>query len=188
MTDTALTLDALNKLFQSLTLQMLGLSATAYDKVRLSWPTEGAPSWKITDDVAFLRCFETDNPYNRQRDVEHTRVDDNTLSQATAYTRVNSIEWIFYGPYSYERAQAVRDQIFYQLNRDTLERNNVYLVPDIAAPRRVPEAFQGQWWERVDLTIRFNELTVRNISIGSIASVPVSVTAESGDTITETIS
>ena len=194
MADTILTLDEINILFQTLTMQMLGLSmvpgpaldASAY-KVRLSWPTKGAPAWKVDEDVVFLRCFEVDDPYNRQREDINSEVDIENYNQATGYTSVNSIFWMFYGPNSYANAQAIRDKIYHQEHHDTLARVNIFLLPDVKAPQRMPERFEEQWWERVDLVMHFNELVVREITGKTLASAEVQIHGESGSPLITTI-
>jgi hypothetical protein len=190
MIDTALTLAQLNTLFQTLTMTLLGLDPSAPDsakKVRIAWQQCGAPAWKITDDMVSVRCLEADDPYNRQREVENSRIDDVTLNQATSYTRVNSVTWVFYGPNSYSNAQKVRSGIFYQENRDLLSRSNIYPIPDIVSPRRIPENENAQWWERVDLTISFNELVIENVTEGVITSVDIRFYDERGTVDTQAL-
>ena len=67
--------------------------------------------------------------------------------------------------------------------RDDLTAKDVYLVPDVKSPQRAPENFEGQWWDRSDLTAHFNNLVSldelvpylksANISVNSIASASV---------------
>lgn len=194
MADTARTLSDLNILFQTLTMQMFGLSmvvgpaldASAY-KVRLAWPKGGAPAWKVDDDVAFLRCMEVDDPYNRQREVVNSAIDVTTYNQATGYTVVNSIFWMIYGPNSYANAQTIRDKMFYQDYHDILARSNIFLNSNVKSPQRSPEFFEGQWWERVDLTMHFNELVIRNITGNVITSAEINLQGERGSPIIKTI-
>ena len=173
MADSALTIQQINVLMQTLTMGMLGLDpakpASAY-AVRLSWPTGGAPAWKVTEDVAFLRCLEVDDGYNRQRETDFNWA---TSTQSTRFTRVWSISWTFYGPNSFSNAQSVRDLIFYQQQHDTLAQSNLFLIPDIMAPRRAPELFADQWWERTDLTLSFNEAVTRDTVVNAIESATI---------------
>lgn len=197
--DTFLTLDQLNKLFQALTLGIVNADDYAawldyqaqvaagtwpvgnaaptnpYALVRVSWPAGGAPAWEITDDVTFVRVVESNDPYNVQRHVQsklHTLSESN---QATTFTRVLEVNWVFYGPNSYDHSQQLRDQIYYQEHHDVLARSNVYLVPRNITPRRFPELFQGQWWDRTDLTIQFNERVVRNWAVPYIQSAEITI-------------
>ena len=173
-----LTIGQLNELFQRLTMVMLGLDTSleaSAKAVRLSWPTGGAPAWKVSEDVCFLQIIETDDRYNRQRDVSDENIDAASNKQTTSYTRVIGISWTFYGPSSFSNAMTVRDCMFYQNFRDVLAQNNIYLIPDIISPRRAPESFQGQWWERVDMNINFNEKISRELTVSSLADVPVTI-------------
>ena len=190
-TDTYLTLSEIGVLFQSLTMSILGLDPTnwnaysaspstwigavpanPYYNVRLAWPTEGAPAWKITEDVVFLQCIEIDDSYNRQRE---TSFDLSNSNQATSYTRVIQVSFIIYGPNSFDNARKIKDSIFYQQNHDTLASNNLYMIPDIIAAMRSPELFEGQWWERVTMNMSFNEFIVSNTSVLSIESAVITV-------------
>lgn len=188
-TDIYKTLAELNIIFQLMVIEMLGFVATgspadyseaAYTAVRVSWPTGGAPAWKVSDDVAFIRVTEDDDLINRQRDVEITDYDTNNVNEEVTYTRVMALHLVFYGPNSYDHAQTVRDEIFSSYYRGQLEAHKIYPLPDIVAPKRNPEPFQGQWWERVDMEIRFNEGISKNKRIGLIKEAIIGVYANNG--------
>ncbi len=179
MADIFLTLEQLEDLFVAVTVQALGINTkTDPDAVRVSWPTGGAPAWKVHEDIAFLRVYEPDSQYNRQREVKITPLDDDNVNQETTYTRVIGVSWIFYGPRSFDRAAALKDKIFHQEIHDLLALSNVYLVPDIPAPHRNPELYNGQWWQRTDLTMQFNEHVARNIAVPVIKSAEITVYAD----------
>jgi hypothetical protein len=171
-------------------LEMLGYTRTGspaaftnddYYHVRVDWPTGGAPSWKVTEDIAFIQVAEDDDPVNRQREVENTdTVDDLVLNEKTTYTRVVSLNLIFYGPNSFENAQTVRDGVFRDTYRFLLTQEKIYLIPDIVSPRRAPEQFASQWWERVDLELRFNEGIEKNLGISTIESAEILIYNEEG--------
>jgi hypothetical protein len=63
---------------QTLTINMLGITLQSpavqndpvYTLVRIGWQERGQPSQFIKQDVAYVRCVEVDDPYNRQRDVQ----------------------------------------------------------------------------------------------------------------------
>ena len=205
MADTYLTLDELNILFQELTISMLGMDASGfvdssgseYDNssgstyegddsnpyyfVRISWPRSGQPAFKIDENVAFLRIFERDHPYNRQRDSIYDEHDQSNVAISTGYTRIMTAFWNIYGPLSYDWACTIRDGVFLQRYRNTLAVANIYPVPDIAAPRRAPDLFQGQWWERCDLGIDFNVLTIRGTTYPLIKIVDIHLVRENGE-------
>ena len=173
-----MTIKEAENLFKGVTLDMLGGSPPA--DVRISWPTQGAPAFGINQDVIFLRVIEQDGQYNRQKEREYTNIDADTKNQALLYTRILNVTWIFYGPNSFDNAQTVRDKIFYQQHHDTLAKQQVYLITDFQAPRRAPDLFQGDWWERVDLSISFNEQIIRNEIISTVLSAEIGIESDSG--------
>jgi hypothetical protein len=89
------------------------------------------------------------------------------------YTRVWSIAFAIYGPNSFDHARLIKSALFMDWTHDILAASNLYAVMDISDPRRVPELFSGQWWERVDFSCRFNEGITETTTTPSIASVEV---------------
>jgi hypothetical protein len=195
MADAYLTIDAINKLFQGLTIEVLALpfitdgeKATAYSNVRISWPIEGQPAWKITDDVVFLKCVEVNSTYNKQRDVEIIPLTDLTkVEEDTSYTRTWNITWTIYGPLCADHARQIKSGLFHQSVKNTLDVNRLFMIPEIEAPRRSPELYQNRWWERCDLSIYFNESVHESINIGTVKSVETAVDTVDGVQIDVTI-
>lgn len=185
--DIFLTQDAVNKVFQNLTITLLGLTTptatdrSSYSKVRVSYPPEGQPAWKVTENICFMSVFERDGEYNKPRNVIMETLDGDNANQETTYTRILEVSWIFYGPLSFDNARKVKDGIFYELNRETLAGSNLYLVPSAPNPVRIPEVYQGQWWERVDLRMLFNEQVVINLTVPYLKSSEITVIREDGD-------
>jgi hypothetical protein len=181
----------LEVLFQKLTMAILGMDETDDNasKVRIAWPPTGQPGWKREDDIVSLKVFEVDDKYNRQRDTTLTRNEDDAdlLTLDVGYTRVNAITWVFYGPNAYFSAQVIREMIFREEAKRRLAQGGVYLIPEVPAPVRVPELFQGQWWERTDLTIHFNELVERDYTITTIKIVPITIVSKDGTETTNTL-
>ena len=186
-TDVFLTQDAVNKVFQNLTITLLGLTAptasdrSSYAKVRVSYPPEGQPAWKATDDICFVSVFERDGEYNKPRNVIMQELDTDNANQETTYTRILEALWVFYGPSSFDNARKVKDGIFYELNRETLAGSNLYMVPSAPNPVRIPEVYQGRWWERLDLRMLFNEQVTVNLTVPYIKSSEITVVRENGD-------
>jgi len=164
----------LENLFQSVIVGITGLNPVT--GVRIAWPTEGAPAFKITDNIVFIQITEDDEPINKQRDVVMSDTFDGTaLVQTMTFNRVNKLALTIYGPDSWANAQAIRDQMFYQSVHDLLSVNNIYMVTEIGSPVRFPELFDERWWERVDLSIRFNELITNILTIPYVKSEEVIV-------------
>jgi hypothetical protein len=189
MSEIYKTLNELNILFQIMLLDMLGYemegspeeySQDALKAVRVSWPTTGAPAFKITEDVVFIQTTEDDDRINRQKEFEYTRAGEFVLDEKMSYTRVVNLGLVLYGPNSFEMAQTIRDNVFRDVYRLYLNRSKIYPIPDIVAPRRAPELFAGQWWERVDLELRFNEKIVKEEQIGVIEIADIVLLDHSG--------
>ena len=179
MADVSKTIEELEEIFRSLTVSMLGTSPTP--DVRISWPEDGAPAWKITENVTFLQVIEKDDRINRQRDESFIASSpDSEVIRVNEYTRVIQISWTFYGPDSYENSQLVRDGLFLQEYHDVLADDEIYLIPDIAAPRRAPELFQGRWWKRCDMAASFNEKIRKETTVNTIESAEMVVNDYSG--------
>jgi len=179
MADQVLTQDELNALFQSLTATLTGLRPNS--GVRLSWPTRGAPGWKITDSIAFLRVTPTSSPYIQQRNATFVDAGDGVnVDVTTQSTRVHEVQWTIYSPSAYDLASALKDGLYTQAAHDTLAASNLYLVLDIPAPVRVPELFNGQWWDRCDLQANFNEDVLRYSQTPYLESAQVTLETEDG--------
>ena len=173
LTSTALSQTDIENTFQTLTTAMLGEGTDPNTAVRISWPTAGAPGWEITDDVVFLRATISDDQINRIRNKSYTTLDEATLNESVQYTRVWSIGFTIYGTNSLDQARMIKSALFMDWSHDILAAVNLYAVLDIRDPRRVPELYAGQWWERVDFSCRFNEGVTETTSTQSIASVEV---------------
>lgn len=181
--ETYLTQSQFEDLIYAVTVAMLGGSPPA--DVRISWPTGGAPNHKVNEDVIYLRVAESDNEYNREREFqfEDSGSPVDSLTQRLSYTRVMGVNWICYGPNSYENATIIRDSIQFQAFHDMLADYRVFHIPGDIAPHRVPEEFPGgQWVERVDLMMEFYEEIKKESVIGFVKSVDVVVETESGST------
>lgn len=180
MADTILKLEDLESFFQSITMKMLGIAEVDanlkpinQDKVRISWPTSGAPAWKITDDVTFIRVNNVSDQITQQRDVGYSAVDSDTANRTVSYTRVHEVAWIFYGPNSFDNADIARNGLYLPQYKDLLKASNLGLILDVPVPVRFPELLNGQWWERTDFTAKFNELVIRQGTVPYIKSADI---------------
>lgn len=185
LTSLALTPQILSTLLQTLTCQMLGLDpaqdALCYAKVRLDWPTSGQPGWKVGDDVCFLQVTEEDDAYNRLRDRRVSPSNATSVVSRDTFTRVWRVSWSFYGPNSFDQARLVKSALLtLDFPAEQLAQANLYLVTDFPATTRAPEKFQGQWWERTDLSVKLNELVEETLTVPTISSVEVILENESG--------
>lgn len=176
MSDVINSLNDMEELFWTVTAKILGydtsLQATQ-GKVRISWLPAGAPSWKITDDITFLSIVPDDDYFAKQRDVSHSEFGSTNATRTIKYTRVFGVSWICYGPNSFDNIEKIRNGIFVEIYRNFIAAKNMYLLPDIGMPRRAPELLNGQWWERSDLSARYNEGVERNATVNRIDSARI---------------
>ncbi len=179
MADTVLSITQIENIFQALTASITSLDEDS--GVRISWPVSGAPGWKITDDVSFIRVTPVGDPYTQQRETTYENEGQETsLSAKTIYTRVYQVQWIFYGPESVSNAQLIRDGLYKKENRELLKESNLYMILDVPQPQRIPELFNGQWWERADFSARFNEKVTLKSTVQTLESVNIIAVTDSG--------
>lgn len=178
MADQVLKLKELEDFFVQITCKMLNIdptTPTGKGKVRKTWPTGGAPSWKIEEDIVFLRITPIDDKLARQLNIIYDpNKDDNTIAdKKIGYTRVHKIDWTLYGPNSYDNADIIRNLIFdfdYMLE---MKKKNLFLVTDVSMPTRLPELYNSQWWERTDFSATFNEAVIRESKVPYISSADI---------------
>lgn len=184
---TPLTPFTIQSVFQVVTLAALGLGVPVgpidplYALVRVDWQTQGQPTGTVTEDMVYVRAVEEDNPYNRIREVTYQPIDSVTMTHVTSYTRVWRVDWTLYGPNSFDRARVLRSAMFSQATHDQLAGSQLYLLTDVAAPQRVPEFFQEQWWERTDFSVLLNEFVTETAVVGSVGSVEIIVEDVTGE-------
>lgn len=164
--------------FYALTLQMLELNPNTtanQGRVRIGWPSKGAPAWKRTQDVAFLLITQDDDSITQQVDVEYRAVDDDNAQRVAVYTRVIRVNWVCYGPNCSADADKIRSSLYLPDTVMKLAENNFALILDVPVPFRSPELFNGQWWERANFTARFNFKATTETEVKYIQSADVRV-------------
>jgi len=178
MADQVLKLKELEDFIQNVTCKMLNLDMTKKEnqgKVRISWPTDGAPAWKIEEDIVFLRITPIDDKLARQLNIIYNpdEGDNTSLKKKTGYTRVHKIDWTLYGPNSYDNADLIRYSIFDFDYMQEFKSKNIFLITDVPMPNRLPELYNGQWWERTDFSAIFNESVIRESKTPYITSTDI---------------
>jgi len=163
---------ALEDLFFAATCRILG-DGWPEGGIRLTYPQDGQPSWKIDEEIVFIRLFEREDDYAKQLDSIYDARGP-TVVKKSARTRVWDVGYTAYGPHACETVNKIKDGMFRQDVKRILAKHAVYLIPDLPPCRRVPELFAGQWWQRWDLTLKFNELyRLPDEDIGRIDSVSI---------------
>jgi len=165
MADVILSLAQVEDLFQELTSDILGYTGEdRNEKVRIAYLREGVPSFKVEDDVVYIRVNTQADPITMQRDVTYTQQDVDNANRIANYTRVQTISWIVYGPNAFDNAELIRRSLYNLTTKRKLASLNLYIVPDATVPVRVPEEHNGRWWDRTDFTANFNE----NVKVSAV--------------------
>lgn len=142
--------------------------------IRRAFPTEGAPDWKITDNIVFLNLDLRNDEYAKQWDSTYTTEDDTVIKTSTR-TRVWDLSVKCYGPRAFDMATAMFDGVFSEATKNLLDPNGVFLVPNMDRCVQANELFAGQWWERWDVVLTFNEKYSVTQDVGHLEEVPISI-------------
>ncbi len=180
MADIVLKLKEIEDFFQEITCEMLDIDLSKKEnqnKVRIAWPTGGAPGWKIEDDICFLRITPVDDAMTRELNICYDPVknDEPYAKKKVGYTRVHKINWTLYGPDSYDNADIIRHLIFDNEYMNKFKKKNLFLITDVPMPTRLPEYYSGQWWERTDFSATFNEGVTRESKVPYITNTEFKV-------------
>lgn len=163
---------ALEDLFWEMTTLILG-EGFPPEKIRLTYPKDGQPGWTVNEDIVFIRFLEQEDEYARQLDSVF-EAERGTVIKKTARTRVWEMQLNAYGPRACETVNRIKDGVFRQDIKRLLARSGVFLIPDLPVCRRAPELFAGQWWNRWDISLHFNELyRLPDEDVGRIESVSI---------------
>jgi hypothetical protein len=178
MADQVLKLQELKDFFVATTCKMLNIDPTKPEgkgKVRTTWPADGQPSWKINEDVIFLRVTPQDDKLARELNIVYYKneLDNAFADKKTGYTRVHKVNWTCYGPNSYDNADIIRHMIFDNDFMYEFKKKNLALITDVPMPTRLPELYNAQWWERTDFSATFNEAVIREKKTPYIVSADV---------------
>lgn len=145
------------------------------DNIRFSYQQDGQPGFLIDQDVIFIRLFESDDDYAKQ--LNNIYEGNTTVIKKSARTRVWETQIIAYGPNANQNINKIRDAVFRQDIKRILSVKSVFLVPDMPIAKRIPEYFAGQWWNRWDQYLKWNELyELENEDLGRIDSVSIQST------------
>ena len=191
---SALTPQQFSTILQNLTAMILGyaipnspkLPQEAYNAVRVGYQQTGQPANTINEDVCYIMSYPEDDAYSRVRDQNYSGT--TTLTQNMSYTQVWRVHWTFYEPNAYDHARLVSsaqslDWVHnYLANVPAPYVSSIYAIADWQRPKYVPELRVGQFWNRVDLEQKYNELVMENIEVYSAASGQVELITDLGNT------
>lgn len=142
--------------------------------VRRSWPTDGGPDWKLTDNVVFMQCTEAAEDIMQPID-ERWQSEGRDFLRESASTRTIQLRLNAYGPACYESLLNLRLELL--RGRPKLKKQKIYIIPGKESIQYAPELFQGRWWKRADLTLYFNVLISVESIVKAIEEVNVTIKA-----------
>jgi hypothetical protein len=142
--------------------------------VRRSWPTDGGPDWKLTDNVVFMQCTEAAEDIMQPID-ERWQSEGRDFFRESASTRTIQLRLNAYGPACYESLLKLRLELL--RGRPKLKKQKIYIIPGKDSIQYAPELFQGRWWKRADLTLYFNVLISVESIVKAIEEVNVTIKA-----------
>ena len=168
-------INELKSLFWTATAQMLeNIFPHNPDKwIRHTFPVAGAPDWKISDNIVFLNLSPRDDDYARQVNSVYKTI-DGTVIKRSMRTRVWDLNYKAYGAKAFDIVTTLKDGIFRQDIQAMLAKNGVFLVPLLPRCVQANEIFAGQWWERWDFTLTFNEEHTFDEDVGHIEEISIS--------------
>jgi len=160
MATNIVTLDDLDTLFADFVQEQLDLD----DKqVKISYQQRGQAFSEIDKDVVYVKVYQEQDErltykYRRRNyDSEKERVITSQTSMRTLLLHV-----VFYGPDSDVLSTTLNERFYFDSTKQFLHNNNLALIPDLTDfSEKTYEKINSQWWERVDLKLRFyNSITV----------------------------
>ena len=185
MTEKVKTREQLENIMRTAVSKILGIDENDNRKIRFGWGTSpatgSAPNWSRDSNTVFIYDLPVDDPVNRKRETDYINEGNDKLTYTDTHIDVHEFMFACYGPDSFNWARAIRNGIHEHEVSMELRKNDLFLVPDIQAPQVVPELYSGEWWDRTDVRIRFNERVkiVKENSVNPVESVDIS--AESAD-------
>ena len=140
--------------------------------VRLTYSTYGKPDWTIDEDVLFL-TFGTIADETTQPIHEIWKDADRDLIQVHFTNRVIQVSFTAYGPNCYENLIKVKHA--FMDGSDILRSADIMMIPDESVPQYAPESYQNMWWDRADMSLRFNNTMSWEEDVKAIEEVPASI-------------
>lgn len=155
---------------------MLGFDPDApetQDKVRRTFTVDGIPDFTIEEDIVFMKVFSGGDTYDQK---VYT---DNSEAQSVAYyTRTITLSLIAYGPSALEHLERIRVCFVAGIETLNLKAARIFPKIDPSSVIRIPELFDGQWWERADFSIIMYAEENTAVDIEGFASTEITVIAD----------
>lgn len=140
--------------------------------IRTTFNTDGQLAFGVHDDVIIMSLSEADDMYGHYRQYASRQV-GNKNYRDHAGTRIWDVRLTAYGPNSHSNLDRIRSGVLTLQSSRMLTPKDIYIVPTVPVIHRSPEIFGGQWYERADMTLRYNELYVFEEYVGRIDEVNI---------------
>ena len=152
-----------------------GADPDSYKKVRIGWQSEGQPGWEIWEDITTIEATLVEDSIFQMRNQIDAANDSQTLLRTTQYTRPWRVDFTLYGPNSLDRARLIQSALLLAWTHDAFALSRLWMLPNLKTPKRMPELFDEQYWERVDFSVMFYEGVEETITVPLMRSVQVFV-------------
>lgn len=182
MSNKLLTIKDLRYLFRDTVLAIMGTDIPKKN-VRLDYPKDGMPGYDNENDYIFINAKI--HPGDRFGDLR----DDVVLSvdiaagdrqEETWYTRIVGVDFFISSPNSQMIADKIRWGLLIDQYRINLIQQEVFPVLPLSQPRWAPANFNGQYWDRTDLSTEWNVATRRGRTQTLIKGVDIEIHDEHG--------
>jgi len=176
LTSTALSIQQINIIMQTITCGMLGIVPVNPSLVRVSWQFQGQPDVALpSQDSCYISCALQDVEYSRVRDRTYTGSNSAPVNETWVYTRGWRISWNTYGPNSLDRARQIHSALFQDYFNDQYELSKLYPVLDPAEPVRLPIEHNAQWYDASSFHCIFYEEVTETIQTPSVTSMEIKI-------------
>lgn len=177
LVSSALTIQQINIIVQSLTCGMLGIVPVDPALVRISWQFQSQPDVALpSQDVCYISCTtkSTDSEY---ASIARDRVFSGSgpVTETWNYTRDWTVSWDLYGVNCVDRARQIHSAIFMDYFSDQFELSNLYSINSAPEVTRLPVEHNAQWYDHTHFACDFYEAVTETIEDAAVTSVEVKV-------------
>lgn len=167
-------MEELESFFADLVARITGLP----DKMVLVSNTRyGRPAFGITDDIAFISISpETDERETHKNRSEEYNAATETYTVTHSAQRTFTLRVVFYGSEGYRNATLLAHKLFLEEYRHAIRAQHMALIPAwTTGPVRLPEAANGQWWERCDISFRFYDYVSVDETVNTFKRINITI-------------
>ena len=133
------------------------------DQVIVAYEQQGNPANGINDNFIYCYVLPVDDTISKyvNRYQEQIRTDEEvSYKRAIQNTDTFAVHFIIYGPDAGETARRMQLRWYATDVKTTLANKNLYTIPGAGSGiTRVPEHYNGQWWNRYDLEYQIYSTT-----------------------------